>query len=176
MRDVVDLYQALVTEFATASATTQVVFGNREKYKQINQGTGTANRVVIEPTQGDAVGDFLPPRMPGANPIRVGQLRPTLTIYVWGYDSTAPNDASLQYRAARDLFRKVVSVLHSLGAGEVQVSRVMRVRPEQQISHGEEWKFLVTMIDDLEAITSDAAVTTTDAAVNLQFNLPVPEP
>jgi hypothetical protein len=171
-RDVVALYLAVAKAFEDMPHTAMVAFGSREKARQINQGGGTANRVVIEPLEGDVVGELLPPRGPGANPLRTATLRSSATVYVWGYDSSAPTNEAMQYRAARELLRHVVSALWSEAAGEVQLGRVQRVKPERgELLHGVEWKFTITLIDDLEAIDSAEAVIVPDAIVTTTLEL-----
>lgn len=166
------LFDALVTALAGESetSTTSVVFGTRERARQINQGTRVANRVVVEPIDNVKIGDLLPPRAPGGNPARVASMPTSATIYVWGYDGSTQDAASNernQYEAVYVLLGQVLRVLHALKAGEIQYGPVQRVKPEKrELVLGQEWSFTVTVIDDFTDVPAtpvirDPLITTT---------------
>lgn len=56
------LYEAVVTELATTSPGTAVLWGKKQLAQTVNQGTGRANRVVFVPGEGDALGGYAPPQ------------------------------------------------------------------------------------------------------------------
>ena len=53
------LFDAVVADLA-ADTSTSVVFGTRERARQTNQGAGTANRVVFESLQTEAIANLRP--------------------------------------------------------------------------------------------------------------------
>lgn len=114
------LYTDVKADFTEDSATTAFAFGRKEVTKQINQGTGRANRIVFVPglyPSGD-LGKDLPPRNPGRNPRSIATLGEVFTVFVWAYDGTAAIPATdtepavpaaaenefKQYKAARLLY------------------------------------------------------------------------
>jgi len=111
------LVERVETLFTADGTTANVVFGWREVAKQINQGTGRANRVVFEPGDSLALGDIGGANQPGRNPRPIATLSELSTVYVWAVDATAPNDELKQYTAARLLFDAVVRAIHNCAAG-----------------------------------------------------------
>src|SRR5690606_1560659 len=88
------LYQDVRGYLAAREATAQTVvaFGDREVAKQINQGTGRANRVVVAPgDDGGNLGGYGPPAKIGRNPRHLWEWQLTARVYVWAYDPAAPN-------------------------------------------------------------------------------------
>lgn len=116
------LVERVETLFAKDGTTANVVFGWREVAKQINQGTGRANRVVFEPGDSLALGDITAANQPGRNPRPIATLGELATVYVWAVDSTAPNDELKQYTAARLLFDAVVRAIHLCAVGHSTVA------------------------------------------------------
>lgn len=158
------------------TSTTSVVFGSREKARQVNHGARVANRVVIEPLQGAKIGDIKPPRQPGGNPKRVASMPMAATVYVWGYDgSTAASaaDERHQYEAVYTLLGHVLRVLHDARASEIQYGPVLRVAPAKQ-EHvlGQEWSFTISVLDDFEGIPDTPVIR--DPEFTTTFVLPTP--
>lgn len=80
-------------------------FGWKEVAKQINQGTGRANRIVFAP--GDEHFEFgkdLAPDKPGRNPRPLATEEELFTAYIWAVDNSDRNNERLQYEAARALY------------------------------------------------------------------------
>lgn len=111
---------------AAAGVSAVVEFGWRKNVQQVNEGDGTANRIVIQPgtPDGDA-GELAPPREVGYG-LRTVWPPPTdaapqspddvvgrelddwaerATVYVWAVDATAPEDDRRQYVAVRALLQ-----------------------------------------------------------------------
>lgn len=112
----------------TNGVTATVVLGWREKFGQVNEGDGTANRIVVQP--GDpsgGAGELASPRQPGAGPRTVWPPPPatgdgaqspddlvgrelsdwaeSATVYIWACDPAAPEDDRRQYIAVRALLQ-----------------------------------------------------------------------
>lgn len=91
----------LATDVVPAPA---MAFGWKEAAKQINQGSGRANRIVFAP--GDEVFGFgkdLPPDKPGRNPKPLATEEELFTVYIWAVDRTDTSERA-QYEAARLLY------------------------------------------------------------------------
>lgn len=154
-----DLFDAVVADFQADSglySTTSVVFGTRERARQTNRGTGSANRVVFEPLQGEAIANLRPPRMPGANPVRTLCGDAACTLYVWAYDGATSENAAnerLQYEAVRTLFARVVRAMWAAREGQIFWGSVVRVAPDKrEFVLGQEWAVTFSVVDDLEAV------------------------
>lgn len=116
-----------VAAYLAANGVTAVVeLGWRKDTQQVNEGDGTANRIIIQPgtPDGDA-GELAAPRQVGPG-LRTAWPPPTdenpqspddlvgralddwaerATVYVWAVDATAPEDDRRQYVAARCLLQ-----------------------------------------------------------------------
>lgn len=115
---------------------TVVVFGYRERAKQINQGSSSANRVVFLPGDPTGVGGKIaPPRdvgrrelVDGAD-VHVADIRPLaswerqFTIAIWGVDKDAPRDELAQAAATEALFELTLRAVERVrGAGGPNVA------------------------------------------------------
>lgn len=112
--------------FVSASSEARVLFGYRERIKQINQGAGGANRVIFLPGDpGGAGGKILPPRDVGRRelfdgPVHVANLRPIaswerqFTLSIWGWDKDAPRDELAQAVATEALFELTLRALEQV--------------------------------------------------------------
>lgn len=168
------LYDAVKADFAAsddAYSTTSVVFGTREVARQINQGTGLANRVVFEPLQSPVVAKLAPARMPGGNPPRILAGDVAATVYVWAYDGTtrgAAEDERSQYEAVRNLFIRTVQAIWRANAGQVTWGDVRKVNPDKRESVlGQEWAVTITTVDDFESTTDLEVIR--DGTVETEF-------
>jgi hypothetical protein len=116
--------------FKANSMTAVVAFGQKERTKQINQGPGTANRVVFIPhdEQGDG-GELLEEGSPGAwREIRdaagvlVGRVRQAgiwervVGVSVWGYDPTTDTERA-HYAAVEALLERTRAAIKWSQAG-----------------------------------------------------------
>jgi hypothetical protein len=139
-----ELFQAVRDAFAGNGGTTSVVFGEREPTRQDNQGPAGASRIVVVPCEGDAIGDVQP-----GQEGNIGALQAKAVIYVWASDPDAPEDEAAQYVATRVLFGALYSFLWRASAGTIQFGRVTRVKMLERLL-GAEWRFAITLRDDLE--------------------------
>lgn len=127
--------------------TMSVVFGWREPAKQINQGLGTANRVIFVPGNELRIGAYGAAKYPGRNPRPMGSLVEQFTVYVWAYDSTAPNDELVQYRAWRLLHDAVVRAVFLAGkrvGSQILLTDGQYIRPPNERIYGVEAKLIFT--------------------------------
>lgn len=139
-----ELFQAVRDAFADNGGTASVVFGEREPSRQDNQGVGGASRIVVVPCEGDAIGDVQP-----GQEGNIGALQAKAVIYVWASDPAAPEDEAAQYVATRALFGALFVFLWTASAGKIQFGKVTRVKMLERLL-GAEWKFTVSLRDDLE--------------------------
>jgi len=113
------LFADVSADLAEHAITANVVFGWRELAKQVNQGPGQANRVVFVPgtvPDGD-MGKDLPARNPGRVPRPIATVAEIVTIEVWGYDASAPENELKQYEAARFLYDAVRAAVYRSSHG-----------------------------------------------------------
>lgn len=143
---------ALGAVFALVSAElladgegTAVVFGKREPAKNINQGSGRANRVIFEPVSGQQVGTFDAPRFPGGNPKAVSTFLTAATVYLWAVDSTHINDELAQYEAITALQERVVRALYHACDGAFLLGPIKDVASKTERVFGNEWAFTFTV-------------------------------
>ena len=109
----VQLVQHTKAKLSAAGVTAEVVFGEREVAKQINQGAGRANRVVFAPgDDGGNLGAYDAPVKPGRNPRSLWDWMLLFRVYVWAYDGTKPEDELAQWAAVVELHDVVVEALH----------------------------------------------------------------
>ena len=131
---VVQLFRDVKTFFGSLPAgnlgrEASVVFGMRERWKQINEGTGGANRVVFVPgTIPDGKdGRLEGPTGPGESIGSDGKVKPRalfdhkkiITICVWAADPLDPNavDETAQQEAIEQLFEYVMQAFKQSSAG-----------------------------------------------------------
>lgn len=161
-----ELFQEVLESFADNGGTTSVVFGEREPARQDNQGPAGASRIVFVPCEGDAIGDVQP-----GQEGNIGRLQAKAVVYVWAHDPDDPEDEAAQYIATRALFGALYVFLWQASAGTIQFGRVTRVKMLERLV-GAEWRFAITLRDDLE---HEAYTLTTDELIpapRFVFTLP----
>lgn len=161
-----ELFQAVADAFEDNGGTTSVVFGEREPARQDNQGVGGASRIVFVPCEGDTIGDVKP-----GQEGNLGRLDAKGVIYAWAHDPDDPEDEAAQYIATRALFGALYVFLWQASAGTIQFGKVSRVKSIERLD-GTEWKFTITLRDDLEhepyTLTTDELI----PAPRFVFTLP----
>jgi hypothetical protein len=153
----VALYQAVKQRFADEGTTANVVFGRRETAKQVNQGTGGANRVIFEPGRDGRMGSYLPAKYPGRDTRPLGCLREYATVYCWASaGGTGSNDESAHYEAARLLHDATYRSLYLASFDEVlctlRFGDPSWILAKTERFYGYECQFTL----DLEAMIPDA--------------------
>lgn len=144
-------------------------FGWREDWKQINQGTGGANRIVMLPGDpGGKVGDLQKPSGPGRNPNPLAAMAELATILLWAYDATDPTSALLQWRAARRLHDVVIASCIRTYRGRWKQVGKQWVRPELERPFGAEMQIVFAV----EAMVPDDLVTQAAAGSITTIGLP----
>ena len=133
------VYASIVEEFAADASGTSVVFGKREPPKVLNQGAGRANRVVIDPCQGQSAGALAPARFPGGNPKCVGTFLASPTLFLWAADMTKPNDELAQYEAVTALLERVVAAVQRVAGGAYELGQVQNATSKTERVFGVEW-------------------------------------
>lgn len=158
------VYESIVAEFAADGAGTVVKFGKREEAKNINQGTGRANRVVVEPRSGSTAGTFGPPRFATGNPKTAATFLPSATLFIWAADLTKPNDELSQYEAVTALQRRVVAAVFRVAHGSFSLGQATDVSKSNERVLGSEWAIVLTLneqIYDLPTPTATVALSET---------------
>jgi len=108
--------------FTEEGVTANVVLGEREPAKQINQGPGRANRVVFAPGDDSGkAGQYTAARNPGRNPRPLRTWNALCRVYVWAFDGAAPNDEEAQYEAVWVLHDWTVRAIHRKAHGTYQL-------------------------------------------------------
>jgi hypothetical protein len=143
------LHAGVVDYFEANGITANVVVGWRERDKQMNQGPGRANRVVIIPgslngrggriTQPHTVGR----RSIGPKDAPVGWVRPLrdwgreITLSIWAYDGTKRTDELAQVVAAETLLEQTMRAVHSFAFADAIWGDVQWT-PQAERSFGQE--------------------------------------
>lgn len=161
-----ELFEGVRDAFADNGGTSSVVFGEREPPRQDNQGVSGASRIVFVPCEGDTVGNLQPGQE--GNP---GLLQANAVVYVWAHDPDNPEDELAQYEATRDLFGALFVFLWTLSAGTITFGKVSRVKTLERLV-GAEWKFSITVRDDLEFDQYDTTTEPLIPAPRFVFTLP----
>jgi len=162
------VYESIVAEFAADGEGTAVVFGKRESAKQINQGVGRANRVVVEPRNGSTVGSFAPPRFPTGNPKTVASFLPSATLFIWAVDLAKPNDELAQYEAITALQRRVVAAVFRAAHGSFSLGQATDVAKSTERVLGTEWAIVLTLNEQIYDLpTPVAAVSDSETTYEL---------
>lgn len=143
------VFQDVKQLFADEGATASVIFGRREPTKQINQGTGRANRVVFVPGVAGKLGSYSAARNPNRNPRPLATLLENFTVYCWGYDGANPRDELLQYKAVHLVHDQVIRAIYlssRSGHGTVEWTDPQVVNDEKvELRFGMEWQFTLTV-------------------------------
>jgi len=150
-----------------------VVFGWREAPKQVNQGTGRANRIVLSPGDpGGKVGDLEGGKLPGRNPNSLATMVELATLYLWAYDATAATDARKQWRACRRLHDVVLPICIRAFRGRWKQLSKSWIRSELERPFGAEMQVVFaveSMVpDDLVPYAAGGVVTGIDLSINGQ--------
>ncbi len=111
MIDLLDFSHKIRASLVAEGCDAKVLFGRSHLARMDNQGSGTANRVVVAPGA-PTDGTWGSIEVPTKAHVRAypGEVkhREQVTVDVWGYDSTAMADEGAQYRALRVLWNRVL--------------------------------------------------------------------
>jgi hypothetical protein len=123
MIDLLDFQQKLDALIIAEMPTVKTHFGIEYIYRRDGQGEDTANRVVVcECDEGGQAGSIGVVRHANRVPPDLGVQRQSVEIEVWGYDSTQPKNAGLQWRKANCILQAVWRHSQALVRGERHVA------------------------------------------------------
>lgn len=140
--------------FGAHGVTAVVAFGRKELAKQLNQGPGGANRVVIAPFDpgSGAGGRLVHPTLGGLRDVyqtdpepadvRVGVARALfdwereMVVSVWAYDNTAPEDELAQETALQFLVEKTIQAVHESAKAAAEWGGISVVVPKGERTFG----------------------------------------
>ena len=142
----VQLYQHTKTRLATLGVDAEVVFGEREVAKQINQGPGRANRVVFAPgDENGGLGSYDGPVKPGRNPRSLWDWMLLFRVYLWAYDASKPEDELVQWAAVVELHDYVMEAIHPFVAAFYKPSAAKNLAKPMERRFGKEILLLVEL-------------------------------
>lgn len=132
--------------FADEGVTANVVLGDREPAKQLNQGPGRANRVVFAPGDDSGkAGQYGAARNPGRVPRPLRTWNALCRVYVWAYDSAAPQDEERQYEAVWALHDWTVRAIHRKAHGTYQIGDPRWLSSPKERAFGKELVFMLEL-------------------------------
>lgn len=181
MIDLLDFKQKVAAKLAAEGSTAEVLFGRSHLTRQDNQGPGTANRVIIAPGQpaDDAWGTLVVGRKahvrayPGE-----AQHNELVTIDVWAYDSSAPTDEGVQYRALRVLWNRVVRAVGAClregrhDAATWWASGPQLLRQPTDRRHGERARVTFMIDFDVRAVAPAVEVVGAEVSITAEVEAP----
>lgn len=136
--------------FDAVGVTANVSIGWKERAKQINQGTGRANRVVFTPSDDSGKGGkIVAVKQPGTRQIgdpvthTVRSLRNWerfVVVSVWAADTTKPNDEEAQLEAVESLFESVLQAVNTFAAADAVWGDVSWTTEGIELSFGREMR------------------------------------
>ena len=142
----IQLYQHTKTELPKLGVTAEVVFGEREIGKQINQGPGRANRVVFAPgDENGGLGGYQGPVKPGRNPRSLWDWMLLFRLYIWAYDGSKPEDELVQWAALVELHDCVMEVIHPFVAAFYRLNAAKNIAKPGERRFGKELLVVVEM-------------------------------
>ena len=169
-----DLFDKVAAEFAADQSTTTLVFGFREKAKQLNQGIGRANRIVFEPMTDGLIGVDSPPRGTSAGVYHTSDFLQAATIYIWAYDGNAPSSERAQYEAVDALRMRLRVALQKSAAGFLTIGKYKRMSTALELSFGMEWALDIAVRElDLDILHAAVPVIVTPSST-IEIQLPGP--
>lgn len=140
------LYEAVVTELATTSPGTAVLWGKKQLAQTVNQGTGRANRVVFVPGEGDALGGYAPPqKMTGRAGRSLADWQVPATVHVWAHDASAAENELVQWKAMVELHDTVITAINNFAAGNYQLRAPRNPSPLTERQFGCATAFVVAI-------------------------------
>lgn len=123
MIDLLDFQQKLDALLVAEIPTLKTHFGIEHTFRRDGQGTPTASRVVVcECDSSGNAGQIGVVRHANRVPPDLGVQRQTVEIEIWGYDSSAPSNSGIQWRAANCILQAVWRHSQALIRGERHVA------------------------------------------------------
>ncbi len=124
----VALVSSVRSYFEARNIVTNVSLGWKEPAKQLNQGSGRANRVVFIPSDPSGKGGALgAAHQPGARSFggdttvrALCTWERNLVVSVWAIDADAPNDEEAQIEAVETLFELTIRAVHDFAKVNAQ--------------------------------------------------------
>lgn len=172
----VQLRKNVAAYFATVGVTANVSLGWKQPTKQINQGTGRANRVVIIPADGANGGSLVGVQQPGQRRFGTGDdeisaralytWERAVIVSCWAVDLTDPHDEELQIEAVEDLFERTIQAVHYSAYNDARWGKVAWMTNATEQVFGRELRAALTfrhpMFDVEYGLSAPAPLITKD--------------
>ena len=166
----VEVTRRVRTYLETHGVSAKVSLGWKERARQSNQGAGTANRVVIIPSDAQGKGGTINQiKSPGPRPLKdetgtvVGHVRGLrewerqLSVAVWAADPARPNDDEATIEATEALFEWVVRAFHSANYTHIEWGSVTWTTAPNETSYGREMVVDVTLSHPIFDLPTETA-------------------
>lgn len=137
--------------FAAQGLGASVVFGRRAHPSRVNQGAGSANRVIIQPgDDGGRLGRIAPTHQPGPRDLGNNDVARSLanwealyTVFVWAASLSRGEEAT--FEAAEELFQWVVRAFAAVYPAEHAWGDIGLVVDPAVLVHGTELRVALTV-------------------------------
>jgi hypothetical protein len=170
------LVDGIAAYLQAQNVTAVVELGWRKNVQQVNQGEGTANRIIVQPGDpaGDA-GELADPRQAGYGPRAVWPPDPNqtpddvvgreladwaeiATVFIWAVDAEAPEDDRRQYIAIRSLLQSFRQAAQAVARQSLDVGRLEWVNIENvEKQYGRELALSIVVHAPLFDLTPEIA-------------------
>lgn len=164
-----NLYNQTVAQFAADGTAITNAFGWREYRKHLVVGSPLGNRIMWVPGNetGDGdIGKAAPPRYPGNNPRALGTLLELFTVFVCGFDASAPENELLQYKATRFNFDAWYRAVYLAAYGTFTIESLKWDRSKTERQHGAMLVAVCTIQAMIPDVTYPGAPVDTHALVS----------
>lgn len=162
------LRDGVASYFEAHNVTAKVVLGWKERTKQVNQGPGGANRVVIQPSDDQGNGGTIEsPHGPGQRELKnangdvVGHVRALktwhqiLNVSVWAADANNPQDDEATILATWKLYVWTVRAIYAMSLANLEWGATSWTMDPRELSYGRELRIALVLRQPLPDIPTE---------------------
>lgn len=136
--------------FAERGLSTSVVFGRRAQAMRVNQGAGSANRVILQPGDDTGrLGRLAPAHQPGTRDLgddvtarAIANWEALYTVFVWAAAESRSEEAT--FEAAEELLQWTVRAFQRVFPAQHAWGDVMVLTDPAHLVHGTELRVALT--------------------------------